>query len=104
MIRRPPLPGAANWSHQYGTAANTTSTSEMLGGARGTGDLNVQWVGKPGGDFGIDRQPRMPAPLSVNGRLYHQGMNRLVALDPHNGTVAWGLEVPALQWQDDAVD
>ena len=96
-LTRPPLDGAADWSHQYGTPANTTSTSEQLGGARATGDLAVQWVGRPGGDFGTDRQPRMPAPLSVNGRLYHQGMDRMIALDQYNGTVAWSLEIPDLR-------
>jgi outer membrane protein assembly factor BamB len=39
----------------------------------------------------------MPAPLAVSGKLFHQGMNRMVALDSYNGTVLWSLEIPELQ-------
>ena len=63
----------------------------------GTDGLEVQWLGRPGADFGIDRNPRMPAPLAVNGRLFHQGMNRIIALDSYNGAVLWSLEIPALR-------
>ena len=59
-----------------------------------TGQLQVQWLGRPGADFGADRNPRMPAPLSVSGRLFHQGLDRMVALDAFNGAVLWSLEVP----------
>jgi outer membrane protein assembly factor BamB len=38
----------------------------------------------------------MPAPLSVNGRLYHQGFNRIIAMDSYNGAILWSLEVPDL--------
>ena len=47
--------------------------------------------------LGIDRNPRMPAPLAVNGRLFHQGLNRIIALDSYNGAVLWSLEIPALR-------
>ena len=86
-----------DWGHQYGTAANTSNVGESLGGATATKDLQVQWIGKPGGDFGIDRQPRMPAPLATNGRLFHQGHDRLVALDSYNGQVLWGMQIPDLR-------
>lgn len=96
-LRGDHLPGAQNWSHQYGTAGNAAYTGEALGDVSTTSGLGVQWIGLPGGDFGIDRQPRMPAPLSVNGRLFHQGMNRMVALNAYNGAVLWAYEVPALR-------
>ncbi len=86
-----------DWGHQYGNAANTSNVGESLGGATATTDLQVQWLGRPGGDFGIDRQPRMPAPLAANGRLFHQGHDRLVALDSYNGQVLWGMEIPDLR-------
>ena len=95
--RRPALAGSGEWTHQYGDTGNTATSGEALGGARATGDMQVRWFGRPGADFGLDRQSRMPAPLAANGRLFHQGMNRLVALNAHNGAVLWGLEVPDLQ-------
>ncbi len=95
--RRGKLEGAQDWSHQYGTPGNATYTGEALGEVSATSGLGLQWIGLPGGDFGIDRQPRMPAPLSANGRLYHQGMNRLVALNAFNGAVLWSYEIPALR-------
>lgn len=94
---RPPLENSGSWTHQYGNPGNAASAGESLGGATSTDDLQVQWLGRPGGDFGIDRQPRMPAPLSVNGRLFHQGMNRLIALDSYNGQALWEMEIPDLR-------
>lgn len=94
---RPPLEDSGDWSHQYGNPANTAATGDSLSGANSTSDFSLQWLGRPGADFGIDRQPRMPAPLAVNGRLFHQGMNRMVALDAYNGHVLWAMEVPDLR-------
>ena len=96
-VRRDELPGAGVWTHQYGRADNTAFGGETLGGATSTGDLQVQWFGLPGADFGLDRNPRMPAPLAVNGRLFHQGMNRMIALDSHNGAPLWTLSIPDLR-------
>ncbi len=86
-----------DWSHQYGEPGNSANGGETLGGVRNTGGLEVRWFGRPGADFGLDRQSRMPAPLSVAGRLFHQGMDRLVALDAYNGSVLWGLDIPDMR-------
>ncbi len=95
---QPDLPAdTGSWTHQYGEAGNTANSREGLQGVAGTGGLGVQWLGRPGADFGIDRNPRMPAPLAVHGRLFHQGMNRIIALDSYNGAVLWSLEIPALR-------
>ncbi len=87
----------SQWGHQYGSAANASYAGETLGGVDDTADLKVQWLGRPGADFGIDRNPRMPAPLATGGRLFHQGMNRMIALDAFNGAVLWSLEIPDLR-------
>ena len=94
---RPPLKGIGEWTHQYGDPGNTASNGETLSGARATEDLVVQWVGQPGGDFGIDRNPRMPAPVAAGGRMFHQGLNRVAAMDAYNGSVLWSLEIPDLR-------
>ncbi len=97
LAKRPKSPETGAWTHQYGDAGNTATSGESLGGAKSTQDLAVRWFGRPGADFGLDRQSRMPAPLAANGRLFHQGMNRLIALNAHNGSVLWSLEMPEFQ-------
>jgi outer membrane protein assembly factor BamB len=94
---RPPLSGAGAWTHQYGDPGNSANSWDALLGATGTADFDTQWLGRPGADFGIDRNPRMPAPLVANGRLFHQGMNRLAAINAFNGSILWTLEVPDLR-------
>ncbi len=94
---RGPLPGAGSWTHEYGDAGNSANSWDALSGADGTDDLVVQWLGRPGADFGIDRNPRMPAPLAARGVLFHQGMNRFAAVDAWNGVILWSLEMPALR-------
>ncbi len=91
---RPELSG---WGHQYGTTSNASFVGETLGGVDDTSELEIRWLGRPGADFGIDRNPRMPAPLAIGGRLFHQGMNRMIALDAFNGAVLWSLEIPDLR-------
>ncbi len=95
-IVRSPLEGVGQWTHQYGRPDNSADSGDNLQGASETGHLQVQWLGRPGADFGADRNPRMPAPLSVSGRLFHQGLDRMVALDAYNGTILWSLEIPGL--------
>ena len=91
------LQGLSKWDHQYGSPSNTSFVDESLGGVDDAADLEVRWLGRPGADFGIDRNPRMPAPLVVGGRLFHQGMNRMVAVDAFNGAILWSLEIPKLR-------
>jgi outer membrane protein assembly factor BamB len=94
---RAPIPGSGEWTHQYGPPSNTAYSGERLGGSQATGELELQWIGRPGANFGIDRQPRMSAPLATNGKLFHQGLNRLMALDAYNGQILWGMEIPDLR-------
>lgn len=96
-LARREVPAGGVWTHQYGDAANSANSGGTLSGATATGQMQVQWFGHPGGDFGLDRNPRMPSPLAVSGRLFHQGMNRMAALDAYNGTVLWTLEIPDLR-------
>ncbi|MCE5278907.1 MAG: PQQ-binding-like beta-propeller repeat protein [Planctomycetaceae bacterium] len=86
--------GTGAWSHQYGNADNTSYGSEELRGATSTAELPVQWVGRPGPRYQPDREPRKPAPLAAGGRLYAQGLRRIVTMDSHNGTILWSLEIP----------
>lgn len=95
--RRGAPEGAGEWSHMYGTPAASAYGGEELGGVRRTDDLELTWLGRPGPRYQTDRQNRKPAPLSVNGRLFLQGLNRVIAMDACNGSILWGLELPQLQ-------
>lgn len=97
LARKATLPDAGEWTHQYGDASNASYSGDTLAGAQSTEDMEIQWLGRPGADFGIDRNPRMPSPLAVGGRLFHQGLNRMVAVDAYNGTILWLLEMPGLR-------
>ncbi|MFC1636677.1 methyltransferase domain-containing protein [Planctomycetota bacterium] len=90
------LPGAAQWPRQYGNPDNASNAGDTLEGATQTGQMMIQWIGSPGADFGADRNPRMPAPVTTNGRLYHQGLDRILGMDAYNGAIYWSLEVPGL--------
>ena len=96
-LTRGPLAGSGEWSHQYGTASNAAFGGEKLSGVSNTDDLEVQWIGRPGPRAQPDRNGRKPAPLSTGGRLFVQGLNRILALDAYNGTVLWSRELPEIQ-------
>ena len=100
LVLRGELPGAADWTHQYGSGANAGFTGETLGGARASTDFDLQWLGRPGPRYHADRQVRKPAPLSVAGRMFAQGQERIIALDAYNGMPLWSLELPGLQRYD----
>jgi len=93
LDRRDSLPGAADWTHLYGQADNSAFAGEQLGGATRSDQLNVQWVGRPGPRYQSDRSGRKPSPLVAGGRMFLQGLDRIVAVDVFNGTILWSQEL-----------
>lgn len=92
LASRKPLKGAGEWTHTYGTAAQTANSGdEIVDG----GKMMLQWFGKPGARGMIDRQGRNPPPLTSNGILYVQGDNRIWGQDAFNGTILWNYEFPS---------
>lgn len=87
--RRGPLPGAGQWTHLYADPGNSASSGDRL-----AAPLEIQWFGKPGPRHMVDRHHRAPGPLSIDGRLFVPGDNRVLAVDAYNGTVLWDLELP----------
>ena len=85
LLKRAALPGADSWSHQYGNAANTSSNRDE----RVKGGLNVLWYGDPGPGEQINRHDGAVGPLSVNGRLFIQGHDSVMAYDAFNGQFLW---------------
>jgi outer membrane protein assembly factor BamB len=96
-IVRAPLPGVGEWSHQYGTADNTAFGGETLQGNSNTQDFATHWIGRPGPRAQPDRNGRKPSPLAVNGRLFVQGLHRIIGLDSYNGTILWSQEIPNIE-------
>lgn len=87
------LPGAGEWTHQYGTPANTSNSGDKLVHS----DLVLQWFGGPGAAPMVDRHLRAPAPLAAEGRLIIPGENLVIAVDAFNGTELWRQPLPGSQ-------
>ena len=91
LATRGPLEGAGSWTHQYGNAANTLCSDDTLVGGR----LGMLWFRDV--DFDIpQRHGRAPAPLFSEGRLFHEGLDGLCAVDAYNGRVLWTQKIPGL--------
>lgn len=79
------LPGAADWTHQYGDIANTVKSNDR----RVRAPLGVLWFG---GSSNLDVLPRHghgPPEQVVGGRLFIEGMNSISARDVYTGRVIW---------------
>lgn len=90
MLTRDKLPGAGDWSHQYGDVANTSMSSDY----RVKGGMNVLWYGDPGPADMINRHDAAAAPLSTNGRMFIQGTDSILCYDAYNGLFLWEYENP----------
>jgi outer membrane protein assembly factor BamB len=90
FLTRGMLPGAGNWSHQYGNPDNTAVSRDT----RVTGDLGVLWYGDPGAEQMVNRHEGAVGPLAVNGRLFVQGEWSIMAYDAYNGVHLWTHENP----------
>jgi outer membrane protein assembly factor BamB len=93
MLTRGALPGAGSWTHLYGNPGNTASSNDY----RVQGGLGVLWFGDPGAGKMVNRHDSAVGPLAVNGRLYIQGENSVMAYDAYNGQFLWERENPQAQ-------
>ena len=89
-LRRGPLGGAGEWTHQYADPANTAASGDELV----RGKMTPLWYGEPGPRDMIDRHNRTMAPLWKDGRLFVPANEEVIALDPYNGTRLWQADVP----------
>lgn len=90
IYRRGSLPGAGEWSHQYGNIANTSMSQDE----RVRDGLGVLWYGDPGPSSMINRHEAAGAPLSTNGRMFIQGVDSVMAYDAYNGNFLWEHDNP----------
>lgn len=90
VLRRGPLPGAGEWTHQYADTGNTAASGDLY--VRDT--LTPLWFGDPGPHDMIDRHSRSMAPLVKDGRLFISANEKILAVDAYNGVRLWDLPVP----------
>lgn len=90
ILERGALPGAGDWSHQYGEPGNTACSYDY----RVKGGLGVLWFGDPGEGQMVNRHDGAVGPLAINGRLFAQGETRIMAYDAYNGLFLWERENP----------
>ncbi|MCD6352319.1 MAG: PQQ-binding-like beta-propeller repeat protein [Armatimonadetes bacterium] len=91
-VVRGSLPGAGEWTHQYADAGRSGASKDKIVRL----PLKVLWFGKPGPAIMVSRHWRGPAPLSINGRLFVIGQNRIVAVDAYNGRQLWAKDLPGV--------
>lgn len=89
-LKRGPLPGAGKWTHQYAEPGNTACSDDQLV----SGPLGLLWFGEPGPSPMVNRHDAAAAPLAVNGRLFIQGENMVMAYDSYNGVLLWQRNIP----------
>ncbi len=88
MLTRQALPGAGNWSHQYAEPGNTAASDDRLV----RGGMGVLWFGDPGPGKMVNRHESAVGPVSVNGRLFVQGQESIMAYDAYNGQFLWEVQ------------
>lgn len=91
-ITRGALPGAGQWTHQYGEPGNTACSGDDLVRA----PLDILWFGEPGPGQMPSRHASIVAPLSIDGRLFVQAENTVMAYDAYNGVKLWQRDIPGI--------
>ena len=87
---REALPGAGSWTHLYANPANNACGDDQIVKA----PLGVLWFGRPGPGDMVNRHARAAGPLSIDGRLFIQGENTVMAYDVYNGLKLWHRDLP----------
>jgi len=88
-VVRGTLPGAGNWTHQYADAGNTACSDDT----RVKGPLGILWFGYPGPGQMVNRHASAASPVSLDGRLFVQGENVIMAYDAYNGVKLWERDI-----------
>lgn len=92
IVREGPLPGSAEWTHQYGNVANTVKSDDRLVKL----PLGLLWFGGPTHMDVLPRHGHGPSEQVAGGRLFIEGMDCLSARDVYTGRVLWKTIIPGL--------
>jgi len=85
MVTRGALPGAGEWTHEYGDAGKSGCSTDQIA----KWPLKLLWFGGPGPARMISRHWRPAAPVSTNGRMFVAGQHTVIAVDAYNGRELW---------------
>jgi outer membrane protein assembly factor BamB len=91
VITKSAASGVGQWTHMYGSAANTSSSDDQLV----KGPLALQWFGGPGPRQMVDRHHRTVPPLVAGSWMFIPADDRVICVDSYNGAVHWNTPVPA---------
>ena len=92
VVRVGALPGAADWTHQYGDAGQTVVSKDQ----RVKTPLGLLWFGGPSNDKVLPRHGHGPSPQVAGGRLFIEGADMLRAVDVYTGRLLWERELKGL--------
>ena len=81
VTRAGALPGAADWSHQYGDAGQSVVSKDQLVKA----PLGLLWFGGPSNDKVLPRHGHGPSPQVAGGRLFIEGADMLRSVEVYTG-------------------
>ncbi len=97
LTRSGPLPGSADWTHQYGDSANTVCSQDQLVKA----PLGLLWFGERAafGDV-LPRHGHGPSEQIVAGRLFIEGISSISARDVYTGRRLWKADLDELNTFD----
>jgi outer membrane protein assembly factor BamB len=87
---RGPLERTGAWTQQFSDPQNTACSGDDLV----YGPLGILWFGGPGPQGMVERHACAQSPVSMNGRLFMQGEELIMAVDAFNGTLLWKREIP----------
>jgi outer membrane protein assembly factor BamB len=90
VVTRGELEGAGSWRQLYANPQNTACSDDLLVKA----PLGLLWFGEPGPEKMVNRHGRAVSPVAINGRLFVQGGEIVMAYDAYNGTLLWEREIP----------
>lgn len=93
LLRRSgPLPGSANWTHQYADASNSLVSQD----ARVRAPLGLLWFGGSSNKDILPRHGHGPSEHVVDGRLFIEGPDVIRAADVYTGRVLWQASLPEI--------
>ncbi|MDY0166377.1 MAG: malectin domain-containing carbohydrate-binding protein, partial [Thermoguttaceae bacterium] len=92
LTREGGLPGAGQWTHQYGNSANTACSEDD----RVRLPLGILWFGGPTNDNVLPRHGHGPIPQASGGRLILPGVDTLSARCVYTGRELWVRRFPGI--------
>jgi outer membrane protein assembly factor BamB len=92
VVREGALPGAGDWTHQYGDVANSVKSDDQTVKL----PVGLLWFGGNTHSDVLPRHGHGPSEQVVAGRLFLEGMDGISARDVYTGRRLWKTTVPGL--------